>query len=128
MKQRIVARFRDGETLKGFTGDLFPNKDSFRVEADDGGDRRRISLDELKAVFYVKSFEGDHQRREQKEGERAGYGKKIRVVFGDSEEIVGYTSGYTPNRAAIFVFPVDPESNNERILVVNGATDHVEFV
>jgi hypothetical protein len=39
----------------------------------------------------------------------------------------GYTSGYSPDRPAFFVFPADPQSNTERIFVVTAATGHVEF-
>jgi len=88
----------------------------------------QVKVDELKAVFFVKSFEGDRGHQDLHEGDRAGYGKKIRVVFQDGEEIVGYTSGYSAERPAFFVFPVDPESNNDRVLVVNGATAKVEFI
>ena len=33
----------------------------------------------LKAVFFVKSFAGNPDYREKQEGERAGFGKKIKV-------------------------------------------------
>ncbi len=128
MRHGIIARFSDGETLKGYTEDLFPGKDSFHLEPATGGERRQVAMSELKAVFFVKSFEGNARRDDQKEGERAGYGKKIRVVFKDGEEIVGYTSGYSPGRAVFFVFPIDPESNNDRILVVTSAAAQIEFV
>ncbi len=127
MKHQIIARFADGELLKGVTEDLFPGKEFFHLEPADGA-RRMISFDELKAVFFVKSFEGDHRHQERKEGERPGYGKKIRVEFKDGEEIVGFTSGYSPGRPAFFVFPLDPASNNDRILVVTKSAAQVEFI
>ncbi len=128
MRQQIIARFADGELLKGITEDLFPGKEWFHLDPADSGARRKVDFAELKAVFFVKSYDGDHRHQERKEGERPGYGKKIRVVFKDGEEIVGYTSGYSPGRPAFFVFPLDPDSNNDRILVVTGATAQVEFI
>ena len=128
MRHRIVVRFANGDVLKGFTEDLFPGKASFHLELADSGDHREVAVADLKAVFFVKSFAGDREHHDLHEGERAGYGKKIRVVFKDGEEIVGYTSGYSAERPAFFVFPVDPESNNDRVLVVNGATARVEFI
>ena len=128
MRHGIVARYVDGKVLKGFTEELFPSKASFHLELADSGDQQKIALAKLKAVYFVKSFEGERERRDLKKGERPGYGKKIRVVFKDGEEIVGYTSGYTPDRAAFYLFPVDPGSNNDRVLVVTRSTAQVEFV
>ena len=125
---RFIAHFADGTIAKGFTQDLVPNNPSFHLTLADSGDRRRIMLEDLKAVFAVKSFEGDSERDDSQEGERPGYGKKIRVVFKDGEEIVGYTTGYAPERPAFFMFPVDPASNNARILVVNRFVEQAAFV
>ena len=127
MRQRIIARFADGELLKGVTEDLSPAKEWFHLELADSGARRKIALDELKAVFFVRSFDGDRRHQELREGVRPGCGQRVRVVFQDGEEIDGYTSGLTPGAASFFVLPLDPESNNERILVVTGATAQIEL-
>ncbi len=124
----FVAHFADGRIFKGFTTDLTPTGPSFNLRLADSGEQRRIPLADLKAVFRVKSFEGDSQREDSQEGERPGYGKKIRVVFKDGEQIVGYTNGYAPERPAFFLFPVDPDSNNERILVANPFVEQVDFL
>ncbi len=125
---RFIAHFADGSLAKGFTQDLVPSNPSFHLRLADSGERRKIMLEDLKAVFAVKSFEGDSERNDSQEGERPGYGKKIRVVFKDGEEIVGYTNGYAPERPAFFLFPVDAESNNARILVVNRFVERATFV
>lgn len=124
----FVAHFQDGRILKGFTDDLATDRPVFHLRLAESGERQRVKLAELKAVFAVKSFDGDSERQDRKEGERPGYGQKIRVVFKDNEEIVGYTSGYAPVRPAFFVFPVDPTSNNYRILAVNRFVEQVDFV
>ncbi len=124
----FVAHYADGTIFKGFTTDLAPNRPSFNLRLADTGELREITLADLKAVFRVKSLEGDSERQDSQEGERPGYGKKIRVLFKDGEEIVGYTNGYAPDRPAFFLFPVDPESNNNRILVVNRFVEQAEFV
>ena len=124
----FVAHFADGRIFKGFTADLAPSRPSFSMRLADSGEQEVITLADLKAVFRVKSFDGDSTYQDNQEGERPGYGKKIRVVFKDGEEIVGYTSGYSEERTAFFVFPVDPTSNNERILVVNQFVERVDFL
>ena len=108
---RFIAHFADGRIFKGFTSNLVPSRRTFSLWLAESGERRTIMLADLKAVFAVKSFDGDSQRQDSQEGDRPGYGKKIRVVFKDGEEIVGYTHGYTPERPTFFLFPVDPESN-----------------
>jgi hypothetical protein len=50
------------------------------------------------------------------------------VEFKDGEILAGYTSGYTPTRVGFFVFPADPESNNEKVFILNRATKKVDFV
>lgn len=60
--------------------------------------------------------------------ERTGLGKKIQVDFKDGEILVGYSQGFTPNRPGFFVFPADPESNNDRIFVFTAATKAVCFL
>ena len=124
----FVAHYADGRIFKGSTTDLTPTGPSFSLRLIDSGESRRIPLADLKAVFKVKSLEGDSERDDNQEGERPGYGKKIRVAFKDGERIVGYTNGYAPERPAFFLFPVDPESNNEQILVVNRFVEQVEFI
>lgn len=128
MQQNVVARFQDGSLLKGVTNDFFPNKDEFHLVLEDSDERRSIRVANLKAVFFVHTFEGDPDYRENDEVERGGMGRKIRVDFSDGETLLGYTSGYAPNRKAFFVFPVDPDSNNDRAYVITAATKAVEFV
>ena len=55
-------------------------------------------------------------------------GKKIQVDFADGETLIGYTSGYSPARAGFFVFPADPEDNNEKVFVIVDATEQVSFL
>lgn len=128
MKQNVVARFQDGSLLKGVTSDFFPNKDEFHLVLNESEERRSIRVEDLKAVFFVHTFDGKPEYNERHDVERGGMGRKIRVDFSDGETLTGYTSGYAPNRKAFFVFPVDPDSNNDRIYVVTAATRAVEFI
>lgn len=127
MQHNIVARFQDGSILKGTSGDFFPNRDHFHLHLEDG-EKRVVQVGDLKAVFFVVSFEGDPNDRGREDVERTGLGRKIRVEFKDGETLHGYTSGYSPDRSAFFVFPADPSSNNERVFVVTDATSEVVFV
>lgn len=128
MKNQVVAHFADGRLLKGWAVDFFPNKPSFHLEKEGSSETVDVTVSELKGVFFVKTFEGNPGVAKRMDVERAGMGKKIQVDFADGETIVGYTSGYTPTRAGFFVFPVDPEDNNDKVFVVTASTTAVNFV
>lgn len=128
MQNRIIARFTDGKILKGTTSDLLPNKTVFHLSENETGAIQKIDIIHLKAIYFVKSFEGNKDYQEKTDIDRVGLGKKILVSFKDGETLVGYTQGYSPNRSLFIVFPCDPGSNNEKVFVVTGATDKVTFI
>lgn len=129
--QSVVIRFLDGKTLKGGTHDFAPNKLEFHVQPHGGekGPPVQVRLASLKAVFFVKSMQGNRYHVEDKTFRKAqDQGRRIRVIFKDKEEIVGLTTGYAPDRPGFFVVPADPASNNLRIFVVNAAVSKVEWL
>jgi hypothetical protein len=128
VQNQIIVRFGDGKILKGTTADLFPNKAVFHLKDNDSGALQEIGISSLKAVYFVKSFEGNPEYHEKTDIERVGLGKKIKVHFKDGETLVGYTQGYSPNRDIFIVFPCDPDCNNEKVFVVTKAADMVSFI
>ena len=124
---KVVARFKDGSIMKGKTNDFFPNKTSFHLETL-SGDTQKIEVEQLKAFFLVKDFEGNKDYNEDYNDEITGAGRKISVKFSDGESIIGYTLGYSPDRLGFYMTPADLKSNNERIFVVTSASEKVEFV
>ena len=127
MQFQVVVHFADGRLLKGQATDFFPNKETFHMTEKDSQKISEVKVAELKGIFFVKTFEGNPVRPERKDVERAGMGKRIQVKFKDGEVLLGYTSGYSPDRTGFFVFPSDPESNNEKVFVVTAATENVSF-
>ncbi len=128
MKNQVVAHFADGRILKGWAVDFFPNKPSFHLEREGSGGTLEVQVGELKGVFFVKTFQGSAGAATRTDVERTGMGKKIQVDFADGETLIGYTSGYSPARAGFFVFPADPDDNNDKVYVVTAATKVVNFV
>ena len=124
---KVVARFKDGSILKGKTSDFFPNKTSFHLETL-AGETKMIDVEELKAFFLVKDYDGNKNYDEEYEDEIAGTGRKIRVKFSDGESIIGYTLGYSPDRQGFYMTPADFSSNNQRIFVVKSASEKIEFI
>lgn len=128
MQNKIIVRFVEGAILKGTTADLFPNKPRFHINTNDTGTTQEIDTSHLKAVYFVKSFEGHPEYQDKADIERVGMGKKVRVHFKDGETLTGYTQGYSPGRDIFIVFPADPDSNNEKVFVITKATLKVEFI
>lgn len=124
---KVVVRFKDGSIMKGKTSDFFPNKTSFHLETLNG-EIKTIDVEQLKAFFWVKDYEGTKNYDEDYEDEIAGTGRKINVKFSDGESIIGYTLGYSPDRQGFFMTPADLKSNNQRIFVVKSASEKIEFI
>ncbi|HET6464572.1 MAG TPA: hypothetical protein VFH55_03060 [Nitrospiria bacterium] len=134
MNQRMVVHFQDGQIVKGNSHDFFPNKDVFHLNLLDQPPSEKpmeISVSQLKAIFFVKDFWGQKERKKRKGfavGEKSPYGKKVVVQFKDKEQLYGFTQGYSATRPGFFLFPAEPQSNNEKIFVVRSFVTKIEFV
>jgi hypothetical protein len=126
---KLVVRYLDGRKIKGYTNDFFPNKSVFHVGKGPGDVGVEVRVDQLKAIFFVKDFEGNpdyNEHRAFKEGQ-SQHGRKVMMTFNDGEMLSGTVFGYDPNRPGFFLIPSDPDSNNLRIFVVQAAVDQFEF-
>jgi len=126
----IVARFIDGKTLKGTTHDFAPDKDIFHVyvDGDESKPAATIRVATLKAVFFVKTYQGNRYHVEDKSFRPGNEpGRRIKVTFKDKEEIAGFSTGSLAGRIGFFVLPADPASNNSRIFIVHAAVAKKEF-
>ena len=131
IQNKVVVRFRDGKLLKGYTYDFNPHKKIFHVtEGQYAKEVIEVPTSLLKAVFFVKTFEGnqDHSGPEDfsLESFKNVHGSKVKLTFFDGEVMYGSTNGYTPERLGFFIFPADEKSNNERVFVIRDATVAVE--
>jgi hypothetical protein len=126
LDNKIIARFRDGSIVRGTTFDFASTKTFLHI--DDGRSTRRINMADLKALFFVRDFEGNAQY-EEKKGFFVpnAHGKKVMVEFLDGEVLFGYTLSYTSRGIGFFVFPGDPDCNNEKVFIVHGAAKRVKL-
>lgn len=129
---KVVVRYLDGKILKGFTQDFHPNKDRFHLHpvAETPGKGTQIHVRDLKAVFFVRDFEGNPHYNERKThlADETFQGRIVEVTFADGEILVGSTLGYDPKRQGFFVFPIDSVSNNIRIFAVTAAARSVRYI
>lgn len=127
---KIVVRFLDGRILKGQTQDLNPDRPTFHFHTEKGQPILQLDMKDIKALFFVKDFEGNkdyHERKDFAQGDLA-QGKKVEITFIDGETMQGSTVGYNPKRLGFFLIPTDPKSNNTRIFVVSAAVKEFRFL
>ena len=127
----VVARFVDGRVMKGVTNDFTPNRGVFHVHpAGQETAAAELKFKQLKAVFFVSSLDGDPSRQDVlgfvQGPSETQQGKKIAVRFKDGEFLCGYTLSWTPEREGFFLFPADPNANNQRVFVITAATVEVK--
>lgn len=98
---------------------------------------RQINVEELKALFHVKTW----GRKDRHRGSRPGFpdGRPVRrgeatslvktvLEFYDGEKIFCYSVDYDPNRRGFFAVPADPGDNNSKIFVVNSSLVNIQFL
>ena len=135
--QKVILRFLDGRIIKGYIGDFSPLNNHISV-IDETSNKQDIQLNELKAVFYVKSFEGNKHYSDKKSFTKTSQkGKKILVRFADGEGLIGYLEGDVPwqrgfflesKKGGFFVLPSDDKTNNIKVFVVStSVTDVTTF-
>ncbi|HEX4823788.1 MAG TPA: hypothetical protein VFV19_05720 [Candidatus Polarisedimenticolaceae bacterium] len=126
----VVARFVDGRVLKGTTHDFSPSKEVFHLHGvcDASARGLLVPLASLKAVFFVKTYDGNARHVENLDvAGAAGQGRRIIVTFMDDEVVAGFTTGYAKDKQGFFVVPADPRSNNARIYVVTAAVKTIAW-
>lgn len=127
---KVVVHYMNGQILKGTTQDFFPNRPLFHIQPLDRGEAREVRIKDVKAVFFVKDYEGNRARRDLRGYVAApaetSQGKKIAVQFKDGELLCGYSLSYSPERLGFFMFPADPGSNNIRVFVIRTATRDIK--
>ncbi len=124
---KVVARFRDGRTVKGYMLGFIPDKNVFQVVAPEPDDHRveAVSISDLKAIFFVKSFHGDRYRVKSNEFAKQALRKtvklKVKVTFPDAEVLYGTTSRCS-KKQNFFLTPTDTFNNNDMVYVVGDST------
>ena len=129
--QKIVARHADGKILKGYTQDFHPSRPQFSLWPSINAtpkERTVVPVRQLKAVFFVRDFNGNPNHQERKAFVVRGQGRRVEVTFTDGETILGTTLNYRPDCQGFFVSPADPSGNNTRIYVVSKAVRRVRFL
>jgi hypothetical protein len=127
--QKVIARFRDGRLVPGYTNDFHPSKPQLHLSSEPRSrDTFFLQVSQLKALFFVREFQGDPTRVDRREFVETPHGRKVSVTFDDGEILVGSTLGYRGKGNGFFVNPADPRSNNLRVFVSPEAVQQVKFL
>jgi hypothetical protein len=127
--QKVVARFRDGRLVRGYTADFHPSKPQLHLSTEpNSSDTVFLQVAHLKALFFVRDFSGDENRVDRHEFAASPQGRKVAITFHDGEMLTGSTLGYRGEGNGFFVHPADPRSNNLRVFVAPGSTRDVRFM
>lgn len=125
-RQRLVVRFKDGRTVYGVCFALNPKEPSFYLDIMDSagistGKTEQIDYADIKAVFYVKSFDGKFDKHTAYR-DWTPEGTDVVVEFEDGETVEGSTlHRYTGSEPRFYVIPKDTKGNNISILVEKSA-------
>lgn len=139
--QRVVVRFADGKILKGHVRNFSAGEPFVLLEEVGTRTEQGIPIDELKAIFFVKTFEGVSGYRDKKlYGIRKNIGRKVYVRFNDGESMVGFLEGDVPwkkgfflskpdtKHKGFFLIPVDSDSNNIKVFVVGSSIKDITLM
>ncbi len=132
-RQRLVVHTKDGENLCGVSFSLNIRQSSFHLDmvgkhAEPLGETRQIFFRDLKAVYYVKSFDGKFDP-ETRFREMHEIGEAIVIDFNDGETMRGHKSRASrDDDPRFFVTPEDNSSNNISVLVERSAVKEIYSV
>jgi hypothetical protein len=129
--QKIVVRYADGKLLKGFTQDFHPTRPQFSLWPSVNAtpkERVVVPIARLKAVFFVRNFNGNAGYKDRKSFSGSQQGRRVEVTFADGEVLLGTTLNYRPDGQGFFVSPADRETNNTRVFVGSKALRRVRFL
>lgn len=128
----VVVHYLGGKLAKGVVPDFNQNRDTFHlITSRDQFEGTLVDLEQLKAVFFVKSLEGNSAYQDPvfaEEDIKRLTGMKLKILFKDGEMIYATTQGYSQARKGFFVCPLDRACNNERLFVNSTATVSVEII
>jgi hypothetical protein len=133
---RVVVRY-ESHAVRGFAeveelgtiDQLLRNSpqyplDSIRLKVLETGKTQSVPTKDAKAVFFVKTFDGDLRHRALHFHEHAPIvaGLWVRVYFHDGEMIEGIISNTRDYvlEDGFFMMPTDPNGNNKLVYVVKG--------
>ena len=127
--QKVILRRKDGVLVRCSTYSHFSAAYRQMKVVTAEGKVESVPLEDLKAIFFVKDFEGNpdyHATAAYVTGSpRAG--RAVAVTFEDGETLRGKVLNLAEDRPGFFLFPADPNDNNHKVFVVRSPGVRVEL-
>ncbi len=120
MGNKLILRMQDGSMIKCSTRIPFSAAYKKVTVIDEKGAVHKIPLSSIKAIFFVKDFEGNSKYKagsDFNEGSPKA-GKSVSVKFHDGEVIRGKAINISDEKDGFFLYPADPLDNNEKVFIV----------
>jgi len=140
-REKAVIRFNNGTMLKGYLRDFSPSLTEVILEEAGSNKIHKVKTYELKAIFFVRTFEGTREYKERKSyGITKPKGQRVFIKFRDNESLIGFLEGGVPwekgfflskldkGIQGFFLLPVDEDSNNIKVFVIASSVDDVTVV
>lgn len=128
-KHKLVVHFLDGRILKGTTYKLDPQSTGFYLIPFGHSVVKEevfVKFADVKAVFYVKDFEGLPMIEKGME-EYIPEGHEITVEFVDGEVIKGFALAYSESSDTFYIDISDPDDNSYVVLVNRSAVNDIKL-
>ncbi len=130
LRSPVVVHYKGGTIKKGYTQNFAFFRETFDlVPAVPNGPKlgraEKIRVEDLKALFFVKHFEGNPGHPSAPAEERSWVGDRVEVTFQDNETLIGYTPRYREEDKGFILYPADPHCNNHIVAVVHSAVRRV---
>ena len=126
-EDKIVVRCKDKKIMKGKVHDFSATKVFFSMRLL-SGERVKIKIEDVKAIFIVKNYEGNKDYKYSYKDVLLWGGMKIRINFKDNEVMIGYIPYHINSDRGFFVTPADLNGNNKNVFVIKSATREISYI
>ncbi len=124
---KVVVRLKDKSLMKGTTENFSLYNKFFNMQLL-GGEQITVNVEEMKAAFIVKSFEGNKNYTYSYKDSLPFGGTRVKVRFNDGEEMIGYNAYDVYGHHGFFIHPADIRGNNKCVFVVTTAIREMSFL
>ena len=124
---KMIIRLKNKTLMKGRTSDFSPESESINMQLL-SGETVTLDIEKIKAVFFVKSFEGNNKFTYSYKDEISWAGHKVKIVFNDNEVMIGYTSDALESKHGFLVIPAELYGNNNNVFVVASAIREITYL
>jgi hypothetical protein len=116
-EHRIVVHLLDGRVKRGMARELSAASAAISLQVRSGEPAEKIPVEQVKAVFLMLPPGAERSPPQ---------GEKIRVMFHDGREIVGYSSDFNQSERGFSLIPADTRSNTGRIFVFRSSVHEIQ--